>query len=190
MIIYISISIDGYIADAAGKVDWIESCGIPEEVGACYDRFIAGVDTVVMGWTTYRQIVTELSPDRWVYEGLQSYVVTHRPNEDTPEIHFTSEAPADVVRSLKAQEGKDIWICGGASICNQLMSEGMVDVLHLTVLPVVLGSGISLFNGGLPRSGYSLRELNRYADIIELIYDRKGNRKTETASIFSQAGDK
>lgn len=173
VILYISVSIDGYIADSRGKVDWIDSCAIPEEVAGSYDRFIAGVDSVVMGWTTYNQIVTELSPDNWVYGGLQSYVVTHRQHEDTEDVHFTDEKPADLIRRLKAQEGKDIWLCGGAMVANQIMAEGLVDVLHLTVLPVTLGNGVRLFNDGLPRSIYSLTKLGQYDDIIELIYTLK-----------------
>lgn len=82
VILYISISIDGYIADSDGNVGWIDSCGIPEEVAGCYERFIAGIDSVVMGWRTYHQIVTELSPDNWVYEGMESYVITHRQLDD------------------------------------------------------------------------------------------------------------
>lgn len=170
VILYIAVSIDGYIADLDGKVDWIDSCEIPEEVAGCYDRFIAGIDTVVMGWRTYHQIVTELSPDNWIYTGLQSYVITHRHSKNRDDIQFTDEALGGLIRRLKTQAGKDIWVCGGASIVNQLMAEGLVDVLHLTVIPVALGSGIRLFNEGLPFSKYSLTKLNQYADIIELIY--------------------
>lgn len=170
VILYISISIDGYIADSDGNVGWIDSCGIPEEVAGCYERFIAGIGSVVMGWRTYNQIVTELSPDNWVYEGMGSYVITHRQLDDTKEIHFTDETPGDLIRRLKAQDGKDIWICGGASIANQLLAEGLIDVLHLTIIPVTLGSGIPLFKEGRPFARFSLKTLNQYDDIVELIY--------------------
>lgn len=170
VILYIAISIDGYIADADGKVDWIDSCGIPDDAAGCYERFTEGVDTVVMGWRTYHQIVTELSPDNWVYAGMESYVITHRQNDDKAGIHFTSENPGDLIRRLKLHGGKDIWICGGASVVNQLMADGLIDVLHLTVLPVTLGGGIRLFNEGLPVARYSLATLNRYTDIVEMIY--------------------
>lgn len=170
VILYIAVSLDGYIADSDGRVDWIDSCGIPEEMTGCYERFVAGIDTVVMGWRTYQQIVTELSPDNWVYDGLQSYVITHRRKENCEEIQFTDENPVSLISRLKMQDGKDIWICGGASVANQLMAEGLIDVLHLTMLPITLGSGLRLFNEGLPLSRYSLVKLNQYADIIELIY--------------------
>lgn len=171
-ILYISVSLDGYIADSRGNVDWIDSCDIPEEVARGYDRFIEGIDTVVMGWRTYNQIVTELSPGKWVYDGLQSYVVTHRKKEDGREIHFTDETPGDLIRRLKSHAGKDIWICGGASVAGQLLAEGLIDVLHLTVLPVALGSGLRLFNEGLPRSEFSLTKISQHGDIAELIYGR------------------
>lgn len=171
-ILYISMSLDGYIADSEGGVGWIDECEIPEEVAGSYERFIAGVDTVVMGWNTYHQIVTELSPDRWVYEGLETYVVTHRRMQAGKDIRFTDENPGELARRLRQQEGKDIWICGGACLANRLMAEGLVDMIYLTVLPVALGGGIRLFGEGLPAARYRLDELRRHGDVAEMIYRR------------------
>lgn len=172
-ILYISSSLDGYIADADGKVSWIDQCDISEEAAGSYDRFIKNIDTVIMGWTTYNQIVTELSPDCWIYKGLQSYIVTHRKNTSTDDIFFTDENPSDLIARLKKCPGKDIWICGGASIANQLMASGQIDIIYLTILPVTLGAGIRLFQEGLPFSTYTLSNINRYDDVAELIYSRK-----------------
>lgn len=170
VILYISTSIDGYIADRDGGVSWIDGCGLPEDLAGSYERFVKDIDTVVMGWNTYHQIVTELSPDRWVYEGMDTYVITHRDHDDINGIHFTCEPPCRLIRQLKEKAGKDIWICGGASVVNQLMDDGLVDMLHLTILPVMLGSGIRLFNEGLHCSKYSLIASRQYGSAVELIY--------------------
>lgn len=110
-----------------------------------YSDFIKNVDTIVMGKKTYRQIVTELSPDEWVYSGMKTYVATHHPQEDMDEIVFTAEPVTELVKRLKKEPGKDIWICGGADVANQLMEADEIDEYHLTIMPVILGSGIRLF---------------------------------------------
>lgn len=69
-----------------------------------------------MGWNTYHQIVTELSPDEWVYEKFTTYVFTHKKQESSEKIQFTEEKPAELLRKLRIEAGKDIWICGGADL--------------------------------------------------------------------------
>lgn len=76
--LFIAMSLDGYIADRTGGVSWLCGHDGSEEQGDGYDRFITCVDTVLMGANTYRQITEELSPDAWPYDGLTTYVVTHR----------------------------------------------------------------------------------------------------------------
>ena len=64
-ILYIGMSLDGYIADARGGVDWMTGQNETEETegtgetGDSYESFIKTVDTVIMGWNTYHQIITE-----------------------------------------------------------------------------------------------------------------------------------
>lgn len=110
--LFIAVSLDGYIADVDGKVDWLEG---QESTGAeseSYDNFIKDIDTVIMGWNTYNQIITELSPDEWVYSGLNTYVITHKEMESGDEVLFTDKNPVELIKKLKSETGKDIWICG------------------------------------------------------------------------------
>ena len=65
--LFIAMSLDGYIADSKGKVDWLEGQDENVESPDIYGEFIKDIDTVIMGRNTYDQIVTELSPDDWVY---------------------------------------------------------------------------------------------------------------------------
>lgn len=145
VILYIAVSLDGYIADARGGVDWLggQSADYAGDYG--YEAFTAQVDTVIMGGRTYRQITQELSPQQWVYPGMQSYVITRCPQMDTDEIHFVQQSPTQLVQQLRVQSGKDIWICGGADIAQQLIANDLIDVYDLSVMPCLLGSGIPLF---------------------------------------------
>ena len=80
-----------------------------------------------MGWNTYHQIVTQLSPDQWVYPDQTSYVFTHRQLPSTDNIHFSSQAPWKILKQLKKQVGKKIWICGGRDLIRQLMDKDPID---------------------------------------------------------------
>ena len=78
VVLYIAMSQDGYIADKEGKVDWLKGQNAKEENIDTYSSFIKEVDTVIMGRNTYKQIITELSPNQWIYHDLTTYVITHR----------------------------------------------------------------------------------------------------------------
>lgn len=76
VILYIAQSLDGYIAKVNGDVSWLIGEGeeIVEDYG--YENFLEQIDTVVMGRKTYEQVINELSPEKWPYEGKESYIFT------------------------------------------------------------------------------------------------------------------
>lgn len=171
--LFIAASLDGYIADASGKVDWLEGQEEQTEMPDVYGEFIKEVDTVIMGWNTYHQIVTELSPDEWVYKGLTSYVITHRTVCSTEEIRFTDENPRELVRRLQKENGKSIWICGGANLIGQLIQENLIDRYYITVIPIPLGRGIRLFPSGKQEIKLRLESVQNYNGITDLVYCRR-----------------
>lgn len=144
VILFIAMSLDGYIADSEGKVGWLGGQGDAGETMDTYSEFVTHVDTVIMGWNTYYQIITELSPKEWVYSELTSYVITHRSCSSTERIQFTNENPCSLIRELKKGDGKAIWICGGADIVRQLMAEDLIDIYDISIIPMLLGKGIRL----------------------------------------------
>lgn len=86
--LFISMSLDGYIADRKGGVDWLGGQDAEAETPDTYSEFVKDIDTILMGWNTYHQIVTELSPDTWVYEDFTTYVITHKANTSSENIRF------------------------------------------------------------------------------------------------------
>lgn len=147
VILYIAMSLDGYIADENGDVGWLTGDGSDIDAdGGSFPRFIETIDTVILGYRTYHQIVTELCPDSWAYPGKKSYVLTHRSLKSTEEIIFTDEAPEKLIERLKQEDGKDIWICGGAAVINCLYDFGLFDRICISVIPTVLGGGVRLFD--------------------------------------------
>ena len=69
IVLYIAMSLDGYLADPAGGVDWLTGQDPSWEGDGGYSDFVRTVDTVILGRRTYDQITTQLSPSAWPYEG-------------------------------------------------------------------------------------------------------------------------
>jgi len=173
IVLFIAMSLDGYIADTDGKVDWLVGQDSDVEGDDSYADFVNNVDTVIMGWTTYHQIVTDLSPGEWVYDNLQSYVITHRDCSPKSNVTFVSENPCTLVNSLKQKNGKDIWICGGADIVHQLMQNNLIDKYHISVIPTILGSGIRLFDVIDQKTDLRLITSKNSNGIVELVYQKR-----------------
>lgn len=173
IVLFIAMSLDGYIADINGGVDWLSGHGSNEENIDAYSEFIKDIDTVIMGWKTYHQVKTELSPDEWVYSGLKSYVITHNDIPATEEIEYVNDEPCELVKRLKCEKGRDIWICGGAEIVQQLISANIIDKYYISVIPTILGNGVRLFAEAEQEIKLRLVKTQNYNGIVDLVYERR-----------------
>lgn len=173
IILYISQSLDGYIADNNKSVDWIAGENQEHYGDYGYNHFIKNIDTIILGNNTYKQIATELSPDEWVYKGLTSYVFTNEKSKDTDDIKFINEDIISFIEKLKKQKGKNIWICGGANIANQCINKNIIDEYRITTIPILLGRGIRLFNENNPQIKLSLKKVKKENGLIECIYVKR-----------------
>ncbi|WP_281844328.1 dihydrofolate reductase family protein [Sellimonas catena] len=171
--LFIAMSLDGYIADSKGSVNWLSGQGNDDDNVDTYSEFVKDIDAVVMGWNTYHQIVTELSPDEWVYQDFITYVVTHNPRESSDKIHFVNESPVNLVRRLREENGKGIWICGGANLIQQLVKKDSIDCYYITVIPTILGSGIRLFGNADHEIKLRLLKTQSYNGMTDLVYIRR-----------------
>lgn len=173
VVLYIAMSLDGYIADENGGVEWLAGENPDGDDMQSYTRFIETVDTVLLGYRTYRQIVTELSPGNWIYGGKTCYVFTHRAEADTKDICFINRDLGPFIAELKAQTGRDIWVCGGANLVTQLLKLDLIDRFHITVIPTILGRGIRLFENRENGRENRLRLIGTksYNGLVDLIYE-------------------
>lgn len=174
--LFIAMSLDGYIADSDGKVDWLQGENTGEDDMASYQRFVKEVDTVLMGWSTYHQITAELSPGEWIYSDLTSYVLTHRALPSTDTIRFVNQGTCELIRSLKTEPGKEIWVCGGPNIIQPLLQEALIDRFHISIIPTILGNGVRLFDTLDRAYNLHLVKTEHYNGIVDLIYEQRENR--------------
>lgn len=173
VVLYIAMSLDGYIADAAGGVAWLGGDGSEKNHPGSYPAFYESVDTILLGYTTYHQIRTELFPEKWIYSGKTSYVMTHKNLPSTEEIIFTDKSAGELIGDLRCQSGKDIWLCGGANIANQFMNLNLIDRYCVTVIPTILGDGIRLFEKHGTENKLSFVSTKQYNGMIDLVYERR-----------------
>lgn len=169
VILYIAASLDGYIADSQGGVSWLEPF---EQAGEDYGytAFYRSLDAVIVGRITYEQSLTF---GEWPYRGVATYVVSHRPVQPPAGHHveaYSGSLP-ELVSKLKDRFRKDIWLVGGAQLVAAFLRDNLIDQLILTVIPVMLGSGIPLFVEGSARRSLTLNAVNHYPNgIVQLTY--------------------
>lgn len=77
-VLFIAMGLDGFIAARNGGVGRLHGQGSDSENVDVYSEFVKEIDTVLMGWNTYYQVTTELSPAEWIYRDFTTYVFTHR----------------------------------------------------------------------------------------------------------------
>lgn len=173
IVLFIAMSLDGYIADRNGGVGWLKGhCPDGENLDV-YSEFVKDIDTILMGWNTYDQITTELSPTEWVYSNFITYVITHNDRNSTEQIRFTDENPIDLLTKLKSENGKNIWICGGANLAQQFIRSDLIDQYYISVIPTLLGAGIRLFGSMEKEIKLKLLKTQTYNGITDLVYTRR-----------------
>lgn len=173
IVLFIAMSLDGYIAEVNGDVDWLVGDNSQPDHPGSYPQFYESIDTVLLGYTTYHQIVNELFPKKWIYEDKKSYIFTHKKLPSTSNIIFTDTIPSQLIHTLKQQQGRDIWVCGGAILANQLIQENLIDRYHISIIPTILGKGISLFHTCDHIKNLTLLSTRHYNGIVDLVYEKR-----------------
>ncbi|MDD4496636.1 MAG: dihydrofolate reductase family protein [Methanosarcinaceae archaeon] len=147
VILYIAMSLDGYIARINGDIDWLDGDGSEPNADFGYDEFYSSIDTVIMGRKTYDQVLTF---GEYPYKGTRGYVFTSEKRPDNEDVIFTDENAGPLITKLKKEIGKNIWLIGGAGIIDAFIKKGLIDEYIITVIPCILGEGIPLFKACNP----------------------------------------
>ena len=137
--VFIATSLDGFIARENGAIDWLSIVERPDEDYG-YAKFFDSVDTLVIGRKTYE---TVLGFAAWPYAKKRVVVMTHATRTPKHDEQFFSGDPRALVDTLAGS--KRIYVDGG-SVIRQFIAEKLVTDLTLSIVPVLLGTGIRLFD--------------------------------------------
>lgn len=172
VVLFIAMSLDGYIADEHGSIDFLSKI-TPIEDDNTYEDFYKDVEAVVMGRTTYDQITTELAVNNYPYHNVDSYVLSSKVSHNSDHIFFINEAVDVLISKLKEKYTKTIWIVGGSSIIKALIEHGLIDEYQITIIPYLLGNGIPLFKDSDFKHKLSLKSSHVKNEMVYLTYTSK-----------------
>jgi len=163
-IVYIATSLDGYIADRDGGLDWLSVVPNPTGDDLGFARFMWRVDAVVMGRVTFQTVAG--FGGGWPYPVpgiILSTTMTTAPQGFANHVQFASGSPAEIVAAARQQGYRTLYIDGGQTIQRFLQAD-LIDELILTEIPVLLGGGDRLFGQLDHQIGFELLETQTLLD--------------------------
>ncbi len=169
IILYIAQTLDGYIATKDQNIDFLNDYGQDNEDYG-YQKFMSHVDTVIMGRKTFDFVQSFDGP--YPHQNEMTYVLSrHTHHRDQPKIKFVKSVD-EILSDLK-DEGKDIFLIGGAEIIKLFMDRNLIDEIHLTMIPKTIGDGIRLFNPHQLTHTFKTSEVFSYDDgLVQIIYKK------------------
>lgn len=144
----LAVSLDGYIADTSGSVDWLYNFFSPE---IDFMGFLRTIGATIYGRTTFDWALAQghAGPADPAAPGGKAIVLTRRPLENPPAgVEAFSGDVRELATRLRAElagTGKDIWLMGGGQSISPFHEAGLVDRWELSFIPILLGNGIPLF---------------------------------------------
>ncbi len=146
IIVYITTSVDGYIARPDGDVVWLNRPMPKGNYGM--GKFLKSVDTILWGRKTYskgiemgmeKRMATGFGP------GIQNFVFSRQAQESTVAgFKWGSEPIKEFAQKLRKKRGKNVWMMGGGEIIASFLDEGEIDEFQINVVPILIGEGIPL----------------------------------------------
>jgi dihydrofolate reductase len=181
---YIASTVDGFIAREDGSFDcfpmsgehFADLCEFFPETFPAHAQKALGIhpenkqfDTVLMGRKTYE--VGLKAGITNPYSSLKQYVFSHSMKASPDRnVELVSENAVGLVRELKQETGKDIWLCGGSDLAATVFSE--IDEMIVKLNPVVIGAGIPLFSGAVSPTNLELCDRKIYSNGFLLLHYR------------------
>lgn len=139
--VFVGTSVDGFIARSNGAFDFLQG---DAEKNNGYEEFFATVDVLVMGRNTYDVVAAFPT---WFYGSKPVFVLSSRPLAPAPAeavVERISGSPAEVLQQLAARGYRHAYVDGGLTI-QSFLRAGLIDRIVITRVPVLIGTGISLF---------------------------------------------
>jgi len=144
--VFIATSLDGFIADKNGGIDWLHSIPNPDNIDMGYSQFTGQIDALVMGRTTF-EVVCSFDID-WPYEKpvfVLSNTLKELPEKFRDKAHLVKGTLTDILEHIHQRGYYRLYIDGGATI-QSFLKEDLIDEMVITVIPILLGDGSPLFS--------------------------------------------
>lgn len=159
LVLFMHVSLDGFASDAKGGLGWVP---YNEEFEAYAEEVVAEVGSPVYGRTTYRLMESywpamldkpnaskhDLEHAQWLQDVKKIVISSTMDKAEWNNTMLIKDNIAEEIKALKEQPGKNLVIFGSPGAAKTLLELGLIDEFLLTISPVVLGGGKSVFDGG------------------------------------------
>jgi dihydrofolate reductase len=176
--IHMACSVDGFIARKDGRVDWLETsdefAGGETMDPAAVEDFLKSIDCYVMGSKTYETAVGfEAKGLGWAYGDKPVFVLSRRDlTRSRNTIEFYSGDLAELVNARLRPRFRNIWFIGGGAVCGECLRRGLADEIRYSILPVLIGEGISFFDRLEDDVALHLKEAKAYRNgVLAICYE-------------------
>ncbi len=173
-IVFIATSMDGYIADKNGCLDWLHTVPNPDNIDMGFEPLLERVDALVMGRNTFETVLS--FGVEWPYNKpvfVLSHTMTKVPDGYEDKVFLMKGELVDVINNLNKQGYQDLYIDGGITIQN-FLKQDLIDELIISVIPTLLGGGAPLFGELSDIQRYQLIESKVYLDsVVQTCYQRE-----------------
>lgn len=144
--VFIATSLDGYIADKNGGIDWLHSIPNPDHIDMGYGEFMSQIDALVMGRTTF-ETVCGFDVD-WPY--TKPVLVLSNSLKSIPKAYegkakLVNGSLEEILQKAHDKGYHSLYIDGGRTI-QGFLKEDLIDEMTITIIPCLLGGGIPLFS--------------------------------------------
>lgn len=176
--IHMAASLDGFIARKDGSVDWLETSDEFAEGSTLepefIEEFLRSIDCYVMGSRTYETAINfEAKGFGWAYGDKPVFVLTTRHLPKTRDtVEFYAGDLALLINEKLRPKFHSIWVVGGGAVCGECLRLRLADEVRYSILPVLIGNGISFFENLDRVVALHLSEVKAYKNgMVELCYD-------------------
>ena len=107
---------------------------------------------------------------------MKSYVATNNESfsPETPNTWIISSSVTGLTQNLRESSEKDIWLIGGGQLITHFLNNDLLDRMILTIIPTILGNGISLFPNQPKETNWVLSDVEQFeTGVTNLTYDKK-----------------
>lgn len=164
--VFIATSLDGRIADKNGGIDWLHSVPNPDNNDMGYAAFMASVDALIMGRTTF-ETVCGFDMD-WPYDKpvfVLSNSLTTVPEKFIGKAEIVKGPLTKVINKIHAKGYHRLYIDGGKTI-QSFLREDLIDELTITIIPTILGGGPTLFANSAVPLDYACVNTQVFLDMV------------------------
>lgn len=168
--VFIATSLDGYIADKKGNIDWLHSFPNPDNLDLGYIEFTSKIDAIIMGRTTFETVCS--FDIEWPYKKpvfVLSNSLTEVSNEYKDKVTLVKGDLKTIIKEIHSQGFYNLYIDGGKTI-QSFLAEDLIDEMVITIIPYLLGDGIPLFSKLSKRLEFKCVDSKIYLD--QLVQNR------------------